>query len=140
MRRNALDHAAVGAELAPLLAVEEDALPVRQAPGAHPGASTPRLVHGTSQEVSNQADDLAVAVGSLRVVGEAGERGGRVEPGALRLHLGRLAPFRLRELRGDDDQAQVDHEERADLPHERKQRVPWTLRLAPGAYPGQIQF
>ena len=67
-----------------------------------------------SEEVRDEADDLAVAVGRLRV-GEAAQRRRRVEARALRLHLGRLAPLRLRELRRDDNQAQVDHEERADL-------------------------
>ena len=33
------------------------------------------------------------------------------------LHAIRLASLGLRELRGDDDQAEVDHEERTDLPH-----------------------
>ena len=66
------------------------------------------------EEVGNEADDLAVAVGRLRV-GEAAQRRRRVEARALRLHLGRLASLRLRELRRDDDQAQVDHEERPDL-------------------------
>ena len=71
-----------------------------------------------SEEVGDEADDLAVAVGRLRV-GEAAQRRRRVEARALRLHLGRLAPLRLRELRRDDNQAQVDHEERADLWRER---------------------
>ena len=66
------------------------------------------------EEVRDEADDLAVAVGRLRV-GEAAQRRRRVEARALRLHLGRLAPLRLRELRRDHNQAQVDHEERADL-------------------------
>ncbi len=59
---------------------------------------------------------LSVAVGRLRV-GEGRERGGRLEPRPLRLHLCGLPPLRLGELGGDDDQAQVDHEEGADLEH-----------------------
>lgn len=67
-----------------------------------------------AEEVRDEADDLAVAVWRLRV-GEAAQRRRRVEARALRLHLGRLASLRLRELRRDHDQAQVDHEERPDL-------------------------
>ena len=46
---------------------------------------------------------------------EGGESGGGVELCPLRLHLGRLPPLRLGELGGNHDQAQVDHEEGADL-------------------------
>ena len=67
-----------------------------------------------ADEVSDELDDLSVAVGRLRV-GEAGQGGGGPETGPLRLHFGSLAPLRLAELSGDDDQAQVDHEERTNL-------------------------
>ena len=38
-----------------------------------------------------------------------------MEPCPLGLHLGRFASLRFRELRRDDDETQVDHEERPDL-------------------------
>ena len=67
-----------------------------------------------ADEVSDQFDDLPVAVGRLRV-GEAGQGGGGPETSPLRLHLGSLPSLRLAELGGDDDQTQVDHEEGANL-------------------------
>lgn len=65
--------------------------------------------------MSDVFDDLGVAGGRLRVVCAAGQgRGGRVA-GALLPHSFHFPFLRLRELCGDDDQAQVDHEEGADL-------------------------
>lgn len=65
--------------------------------------------------MSDVFDDLRVASGRLRVVCAAGQgRGGGVS-GPLLPHSFHFPFLRLRELGGDDDQAQVDHEERTDL-------------------------
>ena len=58
--------------------------------------------------------NLPVAVCRLWIC-KTGQCGWWLESGSFRFHLGRFSTFRLRELSGDDDQAQVDHEERSDL-------------------------
>lgn len=60
-------------------------------------------------------DYLGIARGRLRVVGAARQRRcGRIA-GPFLPHALHLTLLRLRELGGNDDQAQVDHEERANL-------------------------
>lgn len=63
----------------------------------------------------NVLDDLAVARGRLRVVRTRRQRRrGRVAQPLL-AHALHFALLRLGELRRNDDQTQIDHEERADL-------------------------
>lgn len=71
---------------------------------------------GLAQDVADQLEDLLVAVARL---GHAGQGGGREALRPLLLHQLVLPLLGLRELGGDDHQAQVDHEERADLEGER---------------------
>ena len=96
------------------LLLQQDLLLPGKSAGPDFPVSPSRPVHGFPEDVRDQLDDLPVAVGRL-AVGQAREGGRGLEPGPLCFHLGRLAPLRLRELGGDDDQAQVDHEERTDL-------------------------
>ena len=107
-------HDVVVLQLPRALLLEQVELLLLQVARAHRAVRSARALHGLAHQVRDEPDDLAVAVGRLRV-GEGGERGGGLEAGALGLHLGRLAALRLGELGRDDDQAQVDHEERADL-------------------------
>ena len=67
---------------------------------------------GTAPDVSNVLDDLIVAAAGLA---ETGQRAAAVVARTLRAHLLSLAFLRLRELRRDDDQTEVDHEERTNL-------------------------
>lgn len=81
-------------------------------------------------------DNLRVARGRLWVVGAARQRRCWRISGTLLAHSLHLALLRLRELGGDDDQAQVDHEERANLQHEQnkcliKTRIWCKIRLEP---------
>ena len=62
--------------------------------------------------MSNVLDELVVAAPGLAHTDE-GARG--VDPLPLEEHALRLALLRLGELSGDDDQAEVDHEEGSDL-------------------------
>lgn len=119
-------HDAAVAQLAGALLLQEHPLLPPQLAGAHLPVGLPRPADEAPQHVRHQADHLPIAVGSLRV-GEGGEGGGGVEAGALRLHLGRLAALRLRELRGDDHEAQVDHEERSDLDERGRRRDGYAL-------------
>lgn len=110
-------HDVVVLELSRALLLQEDLLLVRQPPRPEGPVHLPRPPHGLPQQVVDQPDDLAVAVSRLRV-GEGGQGRGGLEAGSLGLHLGRLSTLRLGELGGDDDQAEVDHEEGADLEKE----------------------
>lgn len=65
-----------------------------------------------AEDVTNQLEDLLVTISGL---GHAGQGGGGQALGPLLLHQLVLPLLGLRELGGDDHQAQVDHEERADL-------------------------
>jgi len=67
------------------------------------------------ERVKDTCSCMRVGMEDTVPVGVRGEGGGGGELGPLGLHLGRLAPLRLGELGGDDDQAQVDHEERTNL-------------------------
>ena len=67
----------------------------------------------------NVFDQFVVAAARLA---DAHERAARVETLSLEHHALRLALLCLRELGGDDDQTEVDHEERADLESERRAR------------------
>lgn len=60
-------------------------------------------------------DDLGVTGRRLGVVGAGSERRRGCEAGPLLSHPFHLALLRLGELRCDDDQAEVDHEEGTDL-------------------------
>lgn len=60
-------------------------------------------------------DDLRVAAGGLAVVGGWGQGAAALEAGAFEPHALHLALLRLGELGGYDDEAEVDHEEGADL-------------------------
>lgn len=64
--------------------------------------------------------DLRITACRLRVVCAGGERRGRREPGALLSHAFHFPLLRFRELGGDDDETQVDHEKRANLDVERE--------------------
>lgn len=67
---------------------------------------------GFAHDVADVLEDLLVAVSRLHVAGDGA--GGEV-PGPLLLHQLVLPLLGLRELRGDDHQAQVNHEEGAHL-------------------------
>lgn len=64
-------------------------------------------------------DDLSIAAGGLRVVCTGSQSGGRCEARSLLTHSFHFAFLRLRELRRNDDQTQIDHEERSDLKEKR---------------------
>jgi len=66
-----------------------------------------------SVQVADVAQHLLVARARLAVAGQRGVVGHVA--GALLPHQGVLTLLRLRELGGDDHEAQVDHEERAHL-------------------------
>lgn len=70
--------------------------------------------------MADQLEDLLVAVTRL---GHAGQGRGREALRPLLLHQLVLPLLGLRELGGDDHQAQVDHEERANL--EGRERGLW---------------
>lgn len=61
-------------------------------------------------------DDLVVAAGGLRERVACDAAAG-VHGRAFQAHAFHLAFLCLRELSGDDNEAQVDHEERTDLQH-----------------------
>lgn len=66
-------------------------------------------------EMCDVLDDFGVASCRFAVVGGAGEGAGALEPRALHTHPFHFALFRLGKLCRYDDQAQIDHEKRADL-------------------------
>ena len=113
VRGDVLHHVKV-LQLSLLLLLEQHGLLVLQL--LHPVGlvGLPRAVSELPEQMRDQADDLPVAVGRLRV-GERRQRGRGLEAGPFGLHLGRLPPLRLGELSRDDNQAQVDHEKRANL-------------------------
>lgn len=80
-------------------------------------------------------DNLRVARGRLRVVRAGRQRRcGRVAQ-ALLAHSLHFAFLRLRELRRNDDQAQVDHEEGANLGGAEASQSDWTdCRSASNAF------
>lgn len=59
--------------------------------------------------------DLCIAAGGLRVVGARRQGGGGGEPGPFLSHSLHFAFLCLRELRGDNHETEVDHEERPNL-------------------------
>lgn len=67
---------------------------------------------GFAHDVADVLEDLLVAVSWLHV---AGDSAGREVPGPLLLHQLVLPLLGLRELCGNDHQAQVNHEEGAHL-------------------------
>lgn len=67
---------------------------------------------GLTQDVTHQLEEFLIAVSRL---GEGRQRAGGQTASSLLLHQLMFSLLRLRELRGDDHQAQIDHEERADL-------------------------
>lgn len=73
--------------------------------------------------MSDVLDDLGVAGGGLTVVGGGGQGGGGGKPGPLLPHALHLALLRLRKLRGYHDQAEVYHEEGADLNNRKTQEI-----------------
>ena len=68
----------------------------------------------TSEEVRHVLDDLVVTAARFGVVAAA-ERTARPTTLPFDQHSLRLALLRLRKLRRDDDEAEVDHEEGAGL-------------------------
>jgi len=68
---------------------------------------------GDATKVRDVADNLVITAADLFHAGQSGT-------GAAALSLGphpfSLTLLRVRELRGDDDQTQINHEERTDLP------------------------
>ena len=92
---------------------------------------------GGAGEVLEVADQLDVAAGDVEAAAAARDRAVRARTvlllralSALGQHPLRLAPLRLRELSGDDDETEVDHEERADLQHiHTRRRLPLPARL-----------
>lgn len=73
-----------------------------------------QLPSRSSVQVGDVLDDLGVARVRFRH-GARRQSARRVEPSTLHLHALHLAFLRLRELRGDDDETQVDQEEGPDL-------------------------
>ena len=95
------------------------AVPRRLAPPSPPpGPAAPPERAGSAVSDAGEVGDVAehLVVAGAELVG-ARQGGGRRRGSLLALgpHSRRLALLRLRELRCDHDQAQVDHEERPDL-------------------------
>lgn len=88
--------------------------PVTPASSSRRGLAPQRVVEGCrsplglAEDVADQLEDLFVAIPGL---GHAGQGGGRQALSPLLLHQLVLPLFGLRELGGDNHQAQVDHEE-----------------------------
>lgn len=70
---------------------------------------------GTCNDDEYPLDDFGVTSSRLRGIRGRGERRGRMVTRALQPHPLHFSLLRFRELRRDYDQAEVDHEERADL-------------------------
>lgn len=79
--------------------------------------SDPREQHPreTFNDDGYPLDDFGVASSRLRGIRGRGERRGRMVTRAFQPHPFHFSLLRLRELRRDYDQAEIDHEERADL-------------------------
>lgn len=79
-----------------------------------------RAAAGLSQDVADQLEELLITVSRL---GHGGQGAGGQAAGPLLLHQLVLALLRLRKLSGDDHQAQVNHEERANLKVRRQEKL-----------------
>ena len=64
--------------------------------------------------MSNQLDDLAITIGRFGI-GETTQSGRRLKSGSFSLHFCSFSSFRFGKLGGNDDKAEIDHEERANL-------------------------
>ena len=69
--------------------------------------------------MSNQLDDLAITIGRFGI-GETTQSGRRLKSSSFSLHFCSFSSFRFGKLGGNDDKAEIDHEERADLKSRRK--------------------
>lgn len=72
-------------------------------------------------------DDLSIAAGGLRVVCTGSQRRGRSEARPLLSHSFHFPFLRLCELRRNDNQTQIDHEERSDLMERRTRQ--WRINV-----------
>lgn len=108
---------------APLLLQTELPWVLRPMAAAELSVAGVQLPSRSSVQMGDVFDDLGVARVGFRH-GARRQSARRVEASSLHLHALHLALLRFRELRGDDDETQVDQEEGPDLRRGGRVRAP----------------